>query len=111
MAEETLMGMANKIKEIIPEAEITEAGEKVLITAEHEVGIKGINIAIECSARNIKVKGSREYKYPILEQSVDDFQDEMLDKYPEYSIYGSGQTLSFSKVFTYQDEKYAVEKI
>ena len=67
MAEETLMGMANKIKEIIPEAEITEAGEKVLITAEHEVGIKGINIAIECSARNIKVKGSREYKYPILE--------------------------------------------
>ena len=111
MAEETLMGMANKIKEIIPEAEITEAGEKVLITAEHEVGIKGINIAIECSARNIKVKGSREYKYPILEQSVDDFQDEMLDKYPEYSIYVSGQTLSFSKVFTYQDEKYAVEKI
>ena len=89
----------------------TEAGEKVLITAEHEVGIKGINIAIECSARNIKVKGSREYKYPILEQSVDDFQDEMLDKYPEYSIYVSGQTLSFSKVFTYQDEKYAVEKI
>ena len=40
MAEETLMGMANKIKEIIPEAEITEAGEKVLITAEHEVGIR-----------------------------------------------------------------------
>ena len=27
MAEEILMGIANKIKEIIPEAEITEAGE------------------------------------------------------------------------------------
>lgn len=42
MAEEILMGIANKIKEIIPEAEITEAGEKVLITAEHEIGIKGM---------------------------------------------------------------------
>ena len=56
MAEEILMGIANKIKEIIPEAEITEAGEKVLITAEHEIGIKGISITIECSTRMWSLK-------------------------------------------------------
>ena len=56
MAEEILMGIANKIKEIIPEAEITEAGEKVLITAEHEIGIKGISITIECEDLTIESK-------------------------------------------------------
>ena len=111
MAEEILMGIANKIKEIIPEAEITEAGEKVLITAEHEIGIKGISITIECSTRSIKVKGSREYKYPITDKAVEEFQEEMLSKYPGYSIYVSGQILSYSKVFTYQDELYAINEI
>lgn len=111
MAEEILMGIANKIKEIIPEAEITEAGEKVLITAEHEIGIKGISITIECSTRSIKVKGSREYKYPITDKAVEEFQEEMLSKYPGYGIYVSGQILSYSKVFTYQDELYAINEI
>ena len=73
---------------------ITEAGEKVLITAEHEIGIKGISITIECSTRSIKVKGSREYKYPITDKAVEEFQEEMLSKYPGYSIYVSGQMLS-----------------
>ena len=111
MAEEILMGMANKIKETIPEAIITESGDKILITAEHEVGIKGISINIECGARAIKVKGSREYKYPISEQAVEEFQKEMLETYPGYSIYVNGQTLSFSKGFTYQDEDYAVKEV
>ena len=78
MAEERLIGMAKKIKEFLPEAEIKEADGNVILLAEHEIGIKGVNINIECKTGTVKIKGSREYKYPISEAAAEEFQDEML---------------------------------
>lgn len=111
MAEERLIGMAKKIKEFLPEAEIKEADGNVILLAEHEIGIKGVNINIECKTGTVKIKGSREYKYPISEAAAEEFQDEMLQTYPDYSIYLSGQVLSFSKFFSYQNEDDALEVI
>lgn len=111
MAEERLIGMAKKIKEFLPEAEIKETDDNVILLAEHEIGIKGVNINIECKTGTVKIKGSREYKYPISEAAAEEFQDEMLQMYPDYSIYLSGQVLSFSKFFSYQNEDDALEII
>ena len=110
MAEKFLLEMAETIKASIPgnNIQIEDQGNKAVISGDMECGIKGINVSIECSTSTIKIKGAREYKYPITEASKDIFQQEMIKKYNgDYNIYASGQMLAFSKFFSYQTSNEA----
>ena len=111
MAEKFLLEMAETIKASIPgnNIQIEDQGNKAVISGDMECGIKGINVSIECSTSTIKIKGAREYKYPITEASKDIFQQEMIKKYNgDYNIYASGQMLAFSKFFSYQTSNEAI---
>ena len=79
MAEKFLLEMAETIKASIPgnNIQIEDQENKAVISGDMECGIKGINVSIECSTSTIKIKGAREYKYPITEASKDIFQQEM----------------------------------
>ena len=83
MAEKFLLEMAETIKASIPgnNIQIEDQENKAVISGDMECGIKGINVSIECSTSTIKIKGAREYKYPITEASKDIFQQEMIKKY------------------------------
>ena len=107
MAEKFMKSFAETVKEMIPvkqgiEAVIQEKENSISITADMDIGIKGMNVIVECSASTVKIKGSRDYAYPIAEAAADKFQQEISKKYSGCSIYTSGQTLSFSKFFAYQ---------
>lgn len=79
MAENYLIGMAEEIKSYIPGTSSIEEGDsKITINAELKTGIKGISVAIECAPNTVKIKGTQEYKYPISEESVEEFQQEMM---------------------------------
>lgn len=111
MAEKFLLEMAETIKASIPgnNIQIEDQENKAVISGDMECGIKGINVSIECSTSTIKIKGAREYKYPITEASKDIFQQEMIKKYNgDYNIYASGQMLAFSKFFSYQTSNEAI---
>ena len=111
MAEKFLLEMAETIKASIPgnNIQIEDQENKAVISGNMECGIKGINVSIECSTSTIKIKGAREYKYPITEASKDIFQQEMIKKYNgDYNIYASGQMLAFSKFFSYQTSNEAI---
>lgn len=113
MAEKFLIEMAENIKSLIPgDISIEDQGNTVSVTGTMEAGIKGIDVSIECSPSTIKIKGSREYKYPITETSKELFQQEMIKRHGgAYNIYSNGQTLSFSKFFSYQTSNEAVNTI
>ena len=107
MAEKFMKSFAEAVKEMIPvkqgeEAVIQEKENSISVTADMDIGIKGMNVTVECSASTVKIKGSRDYAYPIAEAAADKFQQEIFKKYSGCSIYSSGQTLSFSKFFAYQ---------
>lgn len=110
MAENYLIGMAEEIKSYIPGTSSIEEGDsKITINAELKTGIKGISIAIECAPNTVKIKGTQEYKYPISEESVEEFQQEMMEKYSGCNVYVSGQVFAFSKFFSYQTVEEAVK--
>ena len=110
MAENYLIGMAEEIKSYIPGTSSIEEGDsKITINAELKTGIKGINVAIECAPNTVKIKGTQEYKYPISEESVEEFQQEMMEKYSGCNVYVSGQVFAFSKFFSYQTVEEAVK--
>ena len=103
MAENYLIGMAEEIKSYIPgTSSIEEEDSKITINAELKTGIKGISVAIECAPNTVKIKGTQEYKYPISEEAVEEFQQEMMEKYSGCNVYVSGQVFAFSKFFSYQ---------
>lgn len=110
MAENYLIGMAKEIKSYIPgTSNIEEGDSKITINAELKTGIKGINVAIECAPNTVKIKGTQEYKYPISEESVEEFQQEMMEKYSGCNVYVSGHVFAFSKFFSYQTVEEAVK--
>ena len=110
MAENYLIGMAEEIKSYIPgTSNIEEGDSKITINAELKTGIKGISVAIECAPNTVKIKGTQEYKYPISEESVEEFQQEMMEKYSGCNVYVSGQVFAFSKFFSYQTVEEAVK--
>lgn len=109
MAENYLMSMAEDIRSCIPgNPKVIEKENVISITGKMDVGVKGIDVNLECSKSTVKVKGTREYKYPLSEEAVTQFQKEMLEKHQGYSIYVSGQVLSFSKFFSYQSMEEAI---
>lgn len=108
MAEKNVLSdITERIKSFITEP-INIDSEKSIITTEIQAGIKGISLSIECQEKTIKVKGSREYKYPIIEAAVDKFQNDMSENYGGYNIYVAGQVLYFSKFFAYHSVDEAV---
>lgn len=110
MAENYLIGMADEIKSYIPGTSSIEEGDsKITINAELKTGIKGISVVIECAPNTVKIKGTQEYKYPISEESVEEFQQEMMEKYSGCNVYVSGQVFAFSKFFSYQTVEEAVK--
>ena len=110
MAENYLIGMAEGIKSYIPGTSSIEEGDsKITINAELKTGIKGISVAIECAPNTVKIKGTQEYKYPISEEAVEEFQQEMMEKYSGCNVYVSGQVFAFSKFFSYQTVEEAVK--
>ena len=110
MAENYLIGMAEEIKSYIPgTSNIEEGDSKITINAELKTGIKGISVAIECAPNTVKIKGTQEYKYPISEEAVEEFQQEMMEKYSGCNVYVSGQVFAFSKFFSYQTVEEAVK--
>lgn len=112
MAEKYLKDMAQEISSYIPgKSEISETDENVILSSEMEAGVKGISLNIEISPSTVKIKGSREYQYPISDESEKTFQTEMLKRHHGYSIYVTGQVLSCSKFFSYQDNQEAVSAI
>lgn len=74
-----------------------EQNGNYVMEGELEAGTKGMTVRIEFNGRTLKIKGSREYKYPIDEKAADAYQEEILGRLPEYQCYLTGQTLSFSK--------------
>ena len=65
MAEKFMKSFAETVKEMIPvkqgiEAVIQEKENSISITADMDIGIKGMNVIVECSASTVKIKGSRE---------------------------------------------------
>lgn len=113
MEENYLIKMGEDIKSLIPgNPAIYNNNDTISIVIDNmEAGVKGINVNIECSASTVKIKGARKYKYPMNEASIEEFQKKILDKYQGYGIYVSGQTLSFSKFFSYQSEAEAVDVV
>lgn len=112
MAEKYLKDMAKEISDYIPgNTEMKENEENVMISSDMEVGVKGINLNIEMSSSTVKIKGAREYKYPISDEAEREFQKDMLERHNGYSIYVNGQVLSFSKFFSYQDNEEAISTI
>ena len=110
MAENYLIGMAEEIKSYIPgTSNIKEEDSKITINAELKTGIKGVNVVIECAPNTVKIKGTQEYKYPIAEEAVENFQQEMMEKYSGCNVYVSGQVFAFSKFFSYQTVEEAVK--
>ena len=103
MTDKTMLAFAEKVKAMIAEtATIEEKGDKVIVSGTLGVGIKGMDTLVEYSDTTVKIKGSRQYEYPITDASSDKFQQDMQRKYKNYSIYVTGQTLQFSKFFSYE---------
>lgn len=113
MAENYLTKMGEDIKSLIPgNPTMHDNKDTISIVIDNmEAGIKGINVNIECSASTVKIKGTRKYKYPMNEASIEEFQKKILDKYQGYGVYVNGQILSFSKFFSYQSAAEAVEAV
>lgn len=91
-----------KIESLFPEMTIVKNDNNLSVTGEYDIGVKGFSMSIDCSETTVKIKCNREYTYPISSRSVDEFQGEMLERNQGYSIYVNGQTLYFSKFFSYQ---------
>lgn len=112
MAEKYLINMAENIRNLIPgDMSVENNDTSIVISGDMNVGVKGINVNIDLSVSTIKIKGAREYKYPIADAAVDEFQNKMLEKHQGYSIYVSGQTLNFSKFCSYQEEKEVMDVV
>lgn len=112
MVESHVIEIGQNIQNIMPEKlSAKESGDKVIVSGMIDAGIKGADVNIECSASTVKVKGTQSYKYPITENSADKFQSEMREKYEDYSVYVSGQTLSFSRYFSYESVSEAVKNV
>ena len=111
MSENIFEKLREEVKKMFPEMQITENNDNVSVTGEHSIGVKGFHLSIECLASTIKIKCNRDYTYPISERSVEEFQDEMLKKHQGYGIYVNGQTLSFSKFYSYQSVDEALSGI
>ena len=76
---------------------------KMYVEGELKAGTKGMTVSMECSPSSVKIKGTREYRYEILENTTEAFQDMMQDKYPDCYCYVSGNSLTFSKYGTFRD--------
>lgn len=112
MTDKTMLAFAEKVKAMIAEtATIEEKGDKVIVSGTLGVGIKGMDTLVEYSDTTVKIKGSRQYEYPITDASSDKFQQDMQHKYKNYSIYVTGQTLQFSKFFSYETTAEAEAQI
>lgn len=106
MADKHLLKIGESIKNLIP-GDITvepKGDTSVVVSGEMSVGIKGIDINIEFSSSTLKIKCSRDYKYPIDEAASAAFQKNIIMKHHDYTIYSSGQALGFSKFAAYQEE-------
>lgn len=107
----TIKEIGEAIKKLLPEAEFKENEKSASVCADLDVGIKGVSIQIDYSDTIVKVNGTREYTYPINEKEVERFQDDILEKYGDYTIYVTGQILNINKFFAYQDREEAVKSI
>lgn len=112
MENKSLLKLGDEIKSLIPvNAKVETTDTSVIVSGEINVGVKGLDITVECSERTVKIKGSREYKYPIDEGSADKFQKKMIEKHEGYSIFVSGQTLSFSKFLSFESEEATINHV
>lgn len=80
-----------------------EKGGKAVAEGELKAGTKGMTVKIECDGSTVKIKGSREYTYPIDARAAEEFQDKVLEKFSDCSCYVSGQTLTFSRFASCHD--------
>lgn len=100
-----------QVKELLPGAAFEEKERSVSVTAELDAGVKGILFCIDYTDSILKINGIREYKYPIREKEADTFQDETVNKYSDYTVYVSGQTLNISRYCMYNGADEAVSVI
>lgn len=84
------------------EFKIEEDGDSVIATGDLKAGTKGMSVRIECDGKRVKVKGVREYGYLIDPKACEDFQSTVIQVYPDCQCYVNGQTLTFSKFFSYE---------
>lgn len=102
MPEKTNIDIWNEIKNTFPgNLTIEEKDNKTFVTGTLDAGIKDVEVNITCDPGVVKMRASRLYTYPIVEANVSKFQDKAIKKYSGYYIYVSGQTLSFSRMFSY----------
>lgn len=103
--------LCNDISSELPEeCQVKESADSVRLETELQTGVKGIHVSVECNERNVKVKGHREYEYPISEIDIERFQEQAQNDFPGHNVFISGQTLSYSKFFSYESADMAKEE-
>lgn len=114
MVEGYVVTICDEVKSIFSDnIDTKHTNNSIILSGLVESGVKGVDAVIECSSNTVKIKGTREYMYPISEMKVEKFQEDFMEKFPGYSVYVTGQTFSFSRFFSYQNQSTveAVEMI
>lgn len=110
MKETGVVKLGKELLARMPEGSRVEEKENgVTLTAFLDIGIKGVGLTVDCTDKTVKIKGTREYKYPVKEKESEQFLSDMQKRYANCSIFASGQTLSFSRFFSYSSEEEAIK--
>ena len=104
--------LCKKIDAAIEEECSIQCGENTaVLTSMLNAGVQGTELTVDVSERVAKVKTSKEYKYPISDSGVEQFQEMFTNKYEGYTAFVSGQLFSISRFFTIQGMEDAEKNI
>ena len=98
MEKQILEELYGKLRELIPDFETREEGNKNYISYKMQINDKDFETSVVITnGRAVAITGKRTYIYQIKEKSCEQFNNEVQTKYPLFQIYGGNGNISVGR--------------
>ena len=98
MEKQILEELYGKLRELIPDFETREEGNKNYISYKMQINDKDFETSVVITnGRAVAITGKRTYIYQIKEKSCEQFNNEVQTRYPLFQIYGGNGNISVGR--------------
>ena len=98
MEKQILEELSGKLRELIPDFETREEGNKNYISYKMQINDKDFETSVVITnGRAVAITGKRTYIYQIKEKSCEQFNNEVQTRYPLFQIYGGNGNISVGR--------------